>query len=135
YVSLHKADGNKVAIVTGADTGIGYETARALGKAGYKVILACRSQAKAEAAILSFLKELPSANLKFMELDLASFDSVKNFASEFNKTESHLDLLVINAGIMVLPTFQLSDDGHVVSSQLSINVPAYTPSYQKAQGF
>ncbi|KAJ9073592.1 Retinol dehydrogenase 13 [Entomophthora muscae] len=119
YVSLHKADGNKVAIVTGANTGIGYETARALGKAGYKVILACRSQAKAEAAISSLLEENPSANLKFMELDLASFDSVKKFASEFNNTESHLDLLVNNAGIMVLPTFQLSEDGNEMQYQVN----------------
>ncbi|KAJ9064554.1 Retinol dehydrogenase 13 [Entomophthora muscae] len=54
-----------------------------------------------------------------MELDLASFDSVKKFASELNKTESHSDLLVNNAGIMVVPRFQLSEDGNEMQYQVN----------------
>ncbi|KAJ9076005.1 Retinol dehydrogenase 12 [Entomophthora muscae] len=119
YISQLNLNEQKVAIVTGANTGIGFETARALGKAGYRVILACRSQMKAEKAIGEILKDYPTSNLKFMELDLASFNSVRRFAEKFNEQETQLDLLINNAGIMILPTYQETEDGNEMQYQVN----------------
>lgn len=93
----------RVAIVTGANTGIGYETARALAHARADVTLACRSQKKGEGAVARIAAERPRGRVSFAALDLADLDSVCDFADAFTHTHERLDLLINNAGVMVPP--------------------------------
>ncbi|XP_074535627.1 dehydrogenase/reductase SDR family member 13-like [Halichoeres trimaculatus] len=94
-VRLH----GKTAIVTGSNTGIGKITAIDLAKRGARVILACRSKQRGEAALEEVKRESGSSQVVFMQLDLGSLKSVRSFAENFLKTESRLDLLINNAGI------------------------------------
>ena len=93
----------KIAIVTGANTGIGFETARALAKKGARVILACRSREKGEAAVARIAAEQPQSRAEFAALDLADLDSVRAFAESFVGQNDRLDLLINNAGVMMCP--------------------------------
>ncbi len=93
----------RVAIVTGANSGIGFATARALAGAGSVVVLACRNLDKGEAAVEQIRSGDASLKVEIMELDLADLASVRNFAEGFNKEYDHLDVLVNNAGVMALP--------------------------------
>eukprot|EP00624_Nannochloropsis_granulata_P001649 evm.model.NODE_18044_length_13276_cov_24.207518.2 len=97
----------KTAIVTGANTGIGRETSRFLAEMGAKVILACRSRARAEEAIRVILNEagtkIDSSQLEFWPLDVSSLQSVGDFAATFQEKRGHdgLDILINNAGVML----------------------------------
>ena len=93
----------KVAIVTGANSGIGLETARSLASRGARVILACRNESKAQAAMEDIRRSDPQAKLEFIRLDLADLDSIETFASAVLEREQSLDLLINNAGVMVPP--------------------------------
>ena len=93
----------KVAIVTGANSGIGYETARALTEKGATVILACRNLQKGNAAAETIRAQQPSGTVEVMQLDLGDLKSVRQFASEFLEQHTQLDLLINNAGIMMPP--------------------------------
>ncbi|XP_008275341.1 dehydrogenase/reductase SDR family member 13-like isoform X2 [Stegastes partitus] len=90
----------KTAVVTGANTGIGKTTAMDLARRGAKVILACRDRRRAEAAVQEIIQETGNQQVIFMQLDLASLQSVRSFADNFLKSESRLDLLINNAGLM-----------------------------------
>ncbi|XP_059187980.1 dehydrogenase/reductase SDR family member 13-like [Centropristis striata] len=90
----------KTAIVTGSNTGIGKATALGLAKRGARVILACRNKDKAEAAAFDIRRETGNNQVVFMQLDLASFKSVRRFAETFLKTEPRLDILINNAGVL-----------------------------------
>ncbi|XP_047450835.1 dehydrogenase/reductase SDR family member 13-like [Mugil cephalus] len=90
----------KTAIVTGSNTGIGKSTALDLAKRGARVILACRSKERAEAAAFDIRRESGNNQVVFMQLDLASLKSVRSFAETFLKTEPRLDILINNAGVM-----------------------------------
>jgi NAD(P)-dependent dehydrogenase (short-subunit alcohol dehydrogenase family) len=100
----------KTIVITGANSGIGFEASRELARAGALVILASRSQAKAEGAIQKIRKEIPSARLEFIRLDLASLGSVRQFAEEFKSKHDRLHILLNNAGIMLVP-YGLTEDG------------------------
>ncbi|XP_063701777.1 retinol dehydrogenase 14-like isoform X3 [Culicoides brevitarsis] len=89
----------KVVIVTGANSGIGKETAKSLAKMGAKVIMACRNMETANQARDEILLQYPDANLVIRKLDLSSFKSVREFAAVINETEPHLDVLLHNAGL------------------------------------
>lgn len=91
----------KTALVTGANTGLGYETAYVLAHAGANVYLAVRNPAKGEAARERILASKPSGSAEVAVLDLSDLDKVKAFAAEFAKTHAHLDILVANAGVML----------------------------------
>jgi NAD(P)-dependent dehydrogenase (short-subunit alcohol dehydrogenase family) len=93
----------RVAIVTGANTGIGYETARMLALRGAQVVLACRNLEKAEAARARILAEQPSGSVTAEPLDLSDLGSVAAFAGAFAARHDRLDLLINNAGVMVPP--------------------------------
>jgi NAD(P)-dependent dehydrogenase (short-subunit alcohol dehydrogenase family) len=93
----------KVAIVTGANSGIGYETALALAQKGASVVMACRSLPKAEAAADQVRLLNPSGVVEVMKLDLGDLDSVRQFAAAFQEQYDRLDMLINNAGIMVPP--------------------------------
>lgn len=97
------ADQQKIAIVTGANTGLGYETSLGLAKEGYTVVMACRSEAKAKAAIDKIKRQAPSASVDFIPLDLINRDNIKQFAATFSERYNHLNILVNNAGVMGPP--------------------------------
>lgn len=97
-------------IVTGANTGLGYETALDLAKRGAKVIMACRNLDKANSAKASIIKEVPKADLEVMEIDLSSLASVRNFAQTFLSKHDRLDVLINNAGVMT-PPYTKTEDG------------------------
>ncbi|XP_027134536.1 dehydrogenase/reductase SDR family member 13-like [Larimichthys crocea] len=90
----------KTAIVTGANTGIGKTTAMDLARRGARVIMACRDRQRAEAAIQEIIQETSNSQVIFMQLDLASLQSVRSFADNFLRSESRLDLLINNAGLV-----------------------------------
>lgn len=108
----------RLAIVTGANTGLGFETALALAKKEMKVIMACRNMVKAEKAKHHILRKLPNANLEIMQIDLNSLKSVRDFAVNFLAKYNHLDVLINNAGIMV-PPYHKTEDGF--ESQMASN--------------
>ncbi|RXN13165.1 dehydrogenase reductase SDR family member 13-like protein [Labeo rohita] len=88
----------KTVIVTGANTGIGKATALDLAKRGARVILACRDESRAQAAVTDIQRESGNKEVLYMHLDLASLKSVRSFAENFLKKESRLDILISNAG-------------------------------------
>ncbi|NEN22616.1 SDR family NAD(P)-dependent oxidoreductase [Cryomorpha ignava] len=98
------------AIVTGANTGLGFETTKELAAKGAEVIMACRNSQKANTAKAKILEEFPNARLRVMKIDLASLESVRKFASQFNLEFSSLDLLINNAGVM-MPPYTVTKDG------------------------
>ena len=108
----------KIAIVTGANEGIGFEIALGLVSKNAKVIMACRNPDKANAAIQRIKKENPGAELEFMKLDLSSLKSVRTFVDAFKLKYKKLDLLINNAGIMI-PPFSKTEDGF--ESQMGVN--------------
>lgn len=101
----------KRALITGANSGIGFHAARHLAKAGAEVILACRDMNKAEAARQRILSEAPTAKVQTAWLDLANLGSVRHFAEIFLQQAKPLDLLINNAGVMALPRRRLTEDG------------------------
>ncbi|KAF1797113.1 hypothetical protein V8B55DRAFT_1379351 [Mucor lusitanicus] len=103
-VKLYKTDlTGKVAIVTGANSGLGLETVRVLASVGAKVIIPCRTLEKAEGAIETIKKSVPSADLVPMELDLSDLSSISEFSNSFHRLNLPLHLLVNNAGVMGIP--------------------------------
>jgi NAD(P)-dependent dehydrogenase (short-subunit alcohol dehydrogenase family) len=99
----------KTAIVTGANVGLGLETARALAAHGASVILACRNLEKANAAKADIQQSASSAKLEIIQLDLADLGSVRQFAANFAGKYQHLDILVNNAGVMAPPLTKTKD--------------------------
>lgn len=102
--------GGRVAIVTGANSGIGLETARCLAAKGAHVVLACRSEERGRAAIEKLSSETPGASVELRLLDLSDLGSVRSFADAFGSDHERLDLLINNAGVM-MPPFSRSDAG------------------------
>ena len=107
----------KTALITGANTGLGFEAARVLAGKGAEVIIACRSEAKAQSAVDKIQGSNPAAQISSVELDLGSLSSIKDCVQQLDHIE-HLDLLINNAGIMV-PPFELTQDGF--ESQFGVN--------------
>ncbi|MBA0799807.1 hypothetical protein Gohar_010296, partial [Gossypium harknessii] len=97
------------AIVTGASSGIGTETARVLALRGVHVIMGVRNVAAGRDVKEAIVKEIPTAKVDTMELDLSSMASVRKFAADFSSSGHPLNLLINNAGIMATP-FMLSKD-------------------------
>jgi NAD(P)-dependent dehydrogenase (short-subunit alcohol dehydrogenase family) len=102
---------NKLAIVTGANSGIGFHAARELARAGATVILACRNLQKAEAAKNKILAEIPEAQIEIGLLDVADLKSVRDFAKKFIASDRSIDLLINNAGVMALLDRKTTADG------------------------
>ena len=108
--SKARLDG-KTVIITGANTGIGLETAVDLAKRNARVILACRSVERGEKAAVEVRKRSNNDNAVFCQLDLASLESVRKFASKILEEEPRIDILINNAGVMALPQRTLTIDG------------------------
>lgn len=100
----------KIAIVTGSNSGIGFEAARVLANKNASVIMACRSVDKAMEAKNKIIKQNPKANVEVMSLDLSSLKSINTFAGFFREKFSKIDLLINNAGVMV-PPYTKTEDG------------------------
>jgi NAD(P)-dependent dehydrogenase (short-subunit alcohol dehydrogenase family) len=101
----------RIAVVTGATSGIGYETAKALAGAGAHVVLASRNVEKGAEMIAKIRAAHPRAEVRFEPLDLASLTSVANCAARLSSSFSRIDLLVNNAGVMAIPTRHVTEDG------------------------
>ena len=99
----------KLFLVTGANSGLGYELTRGLAYKGARVVMACRSLKKGADAAEEIRKETPGADLRVMELDLADLSSVRAFADAFHDTYNRLDVLVNNAGVMATPYRKTAD--------------------------
>lgn len=129
----------KTVLITGANTGIGKETARELAKRGGRIILACRNVEKGEEARKEIVEETKNDNVVVQELDLSSFESIQKFAKNFNENEIRLDILINNAGVMACPKMLTKDGlemqigtnhfGHFMLTNLLLNkLKACSPS-------
>jgi NAD(P)-dependent dehydrogenase (short-subunit alcohol dehydrogenase family) len=101
---------DRTIVVTGANSGIGFEASRQFARKGGRVVLACRSIERGETARETIEREVERAELEILELDLASLASIRDFASTFRDRYDELDLLINNAGLMALP-YQRTEDG------------------------
>jgi NAD(P)-dependent dehydrogenase (short-subunit alcohol dehydrogenase family) len=105
-IDIPDQDG-RIAVITGANSGIGLEAARELARAGARVVLACRDTGKGDAAAQAIRATVPGAELDVEALDLASLDSVRAFAERY--AHERLDLLINNAGVMAAPYAKTAD--------------------------
>ncbi|XVF12524.1 hypothetical protein REPUB_Repub08aG0125800 [Reevesia pubescens] len=132
------------AIVTGASSGIGTETTRVLALRGVHVIMGVRNMAAGRDVKEAIVKEIPTAKVDAMELDLSSMASVRKFASDFISSGLPLNLLINNAGIMATP-FMLSKDnielqfgtnhlGHFLLTNLLLETMKKTARASKREG-
>lgn len=115
--SKARLDG-KTVLITGANTGIGKETARDMARRGARVVMACRNLTRAEAAAEEIRRSTGNGNVVIWHLNLASLYSVREFAKEFLATEERLDILINNAGVMMCPKW-ITEDGYEM--QLAVN--------------
>ncbi len=99
-----------LAVVTGANSGLGLIIARELARAGARVVIACRDTVKADRAAASISAAVPGAQLELRALDLADLASVRAFASNLRETHASVDLLINNAGVMAPPR-RITRDG------------------------
>ena len=128
----------KLALVTGANSGLGYEVSLALALKGATVIMACRNLKKGDEAAAKIREENPSGEVRLMNLDLADLSSVKQFAEEFRSKYTHLDLLINNAGVMATPYGETADGfelqfginhiGHFALTGLLLDLLENTPN-------
>ncbi|WP_445167187.1 SDR family NAD(P)-dependent oxidoreductase [Mycolicibacterium sp. Dal123E01] len=93
----------RTAVITGANTGLGYETARALVAKGARVVLAVRNLDKGKAAADLIARRFPGADVAVQELDLTSLESVRAAADQLRASHDKIDLLINNAGVMMTP--------------------------------
>ncbi|KAJ4973468.1 hypothetical protein NE237_006642 [Protea cynaroides] len=132
------------AIVTGASSGIGAETARVLALRGVHVVMGVRTVAAGRKVEEEIMKEVPNAKVDVMELDLSSMASVRKFASDFHSSGLPLNILINNAGVMATP-FTLSQDnielqfatnhiGHFLLTNLLLETMKSTAHKSKNEG-
>ncbi|XP_066538802.1 retinol dehydrogenase 12, like [Hoplias malabaricus] len=103
-----KLDG-KTVMITGANTGIGKETAIDLAKRGARVIMACRDMEKADTALKEVIKASENQNVVIKKLDLSDCKSIREFAQTINSEERQVNILINNAGVMVCPYGKTAD--------------------------
>lgn len=108
YESDARIDG-KVVIITGANTGIGKQTAIDLAKRGGRVYIACRDPVRGLEALKEIQDISESSNVHFLQLDLAQMESIRQFSKRFHAAESQLHILINNAGVMACPKAQTRD--------------------------
>lgn len=99
----------RIALITGANSGIGFEAARALARCGARVILACRSEERGRAAVERIRNEMPDADAALELLDLASLKDIARFAESLRSDAGRLDVLINNAGVMIPPLSHTED--------------------------
>ena len=127
----------KIAVVTGGNSGLGYETVLALAGKGAQVVLACRNLDKGTQARAQVLAQVPQATIEVMALDLSSLASIRVFAEAYRARYDKLDLLINNAGVMAPPRQETADGfelqfgtnhlGHFALTGLLLDRIARTP--------
>jgi hypothetical protein len=127
----------RIALVTGANSGLGYETSHVLAAKNARLILACRDLGRGEQACRQILAESPNAEMHPMQLDLASLRSVRLFAEAFHERFDRLDLLINNGGVMAVPRAETEDGfemqfgvnhlGHFALTGLLLDLITRTP--------
>jgi NAD(P)-dependent dehydrogenase (short-subunit alcohol dehydrogenase family) len=127
----------KVIVVTGANSGLGLESARTFAAKGAVVIMAVRNLEKGEQARADILKEQPQASLALMKLDVGDLTSVRAFVDTFKASYDRLDVLLNNAGVMAIPRQETPDGfemqlgvnhlGHFTLTGLLLDVISKTP--------
>ncbi|KAM3593951.1 uncharacterized protein V6R79_026354 [Siganus canaliculatus] len=108
WSSTERLDG-KTVVITGANTGIGKETAIDLAGRGARIIMACRDMEKAQAAVKEVTEKSGNENVVCMKLDLSDTKSIREFAEAINRDESQLNILINNAGVMTCPYGKTAD--------------------------
>ena len=108
----------KVIVVTGGNSGIGFDTALTCAAQGAQVVLACRNPKKAASAVVEIKKRVPQSEPTSIPLNLGNLKSVRDFARQFGESFKVLDVLVNNAGIM-MPPYECTEDGF--ESQFGVN--------------
>jgi NAD(P)-dependent dehydrogenase (short-subunit alcohol dehydrogenase family) len=108
----------KIAIVTGANSGMGLATTIELAKQGFHVVMMCRNEEKGLAALKDAISLSESSSIELIQGDLGSFESIRNFASAFQSKFEHLDVLVNNAGVVTIKR-EFTSEGH--EAQLGVN--------------
>uniref|UniRef100_A0A6B2E6Y8 Putative dehydrogenase with different specificities related to short-chain alcohol dehydrogenase n=1 Tax=Phlebotomus kandelakii TaxID=1109342 RepID=A0A6B2E6Y8_9DIPT len=109
----------KVVIITGANTGIGKEAALDLARRGAKIYMACRDKSRGEEARMEVIERSGNPHVLFRPLNLASLASVRSFVETFKGEETRLDVLMNNAGVMMIPSKSLTEDGFEM--QIGVN--------------
>lgn len=104
----------KVAIITGANSGIGYETALDLARRNSRVILACRNVTKGKNAAAEIRRQTGNKGVVFKHLNLASIQSIRRFATEVMKEEAKIDILVNNAGLLESDFLKTQDGFEII---------------------
>jgi NAD(P)-dependent dehydrogenase (short-subunit alcohol dehydrogenase family) len=127
----------KIVIITGANSGLGLESTKAIAAKGATVVMACRNLSKAEKAKTEVLQIVPNAKLDLMQLDNASLDSVRAFVNAFKAKYDRLDILLNNAGVMAIPRQETVEGfemqlgvnhlGHFALTGLLLDVITSTP--------
>jgi NAD(P)-dependent dehydrogenase (short-subunit alcohol dehydrogenase family) len=100
---------SRVAIVTGANSGLGYISSRELARNGARVVLACRDEVRGREAVARLIAEVPTADIELRPLDMASLASIRAFADGVQEAYPALDLLINNAGVMAIPRRETAD--------------------------
>lgn len=128
----------KVFIITGANSGLGYESTLALAEKGATVIMACRNPERAQQSLETIRQKISSANLDWIELNLASLKSIRTFANSFKSKYNKLDVLVNNGGPIIAPRnvtedgfeshFGVNHLGHFALTGLLLDLLLNTPS-------
>ncbi len=108
----------RIAVITGANSGLGYETALALARKGAHIIMAVRNTRKGEVARAEILKQVPQASVELMRLELGSQQAIRAFAAAYRARFNRLDMLINNAGLMATP-YGKTEDGF--ETQLGVN--------------
>lgn len=108
----------KIAIITGANSGMGLATTIELAKQGFHVVMMCRNEEKGLRALKDAISQSQSSSIELIQGDLGSFESIRNFASVFQSKFDHLDVLVNNAGVVTVKR-EFTSEGH--EAQLGIN--------------
>ena len=99
----------RLALITGANSGLGLETTRALVAHGAHVVMTWRNKDKGQQALTTIQNQYPQAKVELMQLDLASLEAIRSFSAEFRQKYDQLDLLFNNAGVMAIPRSETVD--------------------------
>ncbi|MBX2999563.1 MAG: SDR family oxidoreductase [Caldilineaceae bacterium] len=128
----------RVVVITGANSGLGFECAKTLAAKGATVVMTARNLQKGEAARQGILQEQPSAALDLMALDVGDLSSIRAFAAAFKEKYDRLDILLNNAGVMAIPRQETPDGfemqlgvnhlGHFALTGLLLDVITQTPN-------
>jgi hypothetical protein len=123
----------RTVVVTGANTGIGLETAAALAEHGARIVLACRDASKAEAAATRITRAVPGAVVEVVGLDLASLASIRQAAAQIRSRHEPVDVLINNAGLCWPPSHLQGhidlDDLHSGSAPTGRRLPTSSPNW------